>query len=150
MVIRKLLLFNCVLSFCHLPLLKNALKKQRLKLNIIFIVGVVLQNMFTDLTTSKAPGASLVAQWLRGCLLMQGTRVPPLVWEDPACRGVAGPVSHKCWACVSGACAPRGGAAMVGGPRWWEARAPRWGVAPACRDWRKPSHRSEDPTQTNK
>ena len=29
-----------------------------------------------------------------------------------------------------------------------EARASRWGVAPACRGWRKPSHRkSEDPTQ---
>ena len=28
-----------------------------------------------------------------------------------------------------------------------EARAPRWRVAPACRNWRKPSHRNEDPTQ---
>ena len=40
--------------------------------------------------------ASLVAQWLRVCLLMQGTRVRALVWEDPACRGAAGPVSHSC------------------------------------------------------
>ena len=32
-------------------------------------------------------------------------------------------------------------------PRWWEACAPRWGVAPACHNWRKPSHRNEDPTQ---
>ena len=40
--------------------------------------------------------ASLVAQWLRVCLLMQGTRVRALVWEDPACRGAAGPVSHNC------------------------------------------------------
>ena len=39
--------------------------------------------------------ASLVAQWLRICLLMQGTRVRALVWEDPACRGAAGPVSHN-------------------------------------------------------
>ena len=40
-------------------------------------------------------GASLVAQWLRICLLMQGTRVRALVWEDPTCRGAAGPVSHS-------------------------------------------------------
>ena len=40
-------------------------------------------------------GASLVAQWLRICLLMQGTRVRALVWEDPTCRGATKPVSHN-------------------------------------------------------
>ena len=35
-----------------------------------------------------------MAQWLRICLLMQGTRVRALVWEDPTCHGAAGPVSH--------------------------------------------------------
>ena len=39
---------------------------------------------------------SLVAQWLRVCLPMQGTRVRALVWEDPTCRGATGPVSHNC------------------------------------------------------
>ena len=39
--------------------------------------------------------ASLVAQWLRICLLMQGTGVRALVWEDPTCHGAAGPVSHN-------------------------------------------------------
>ena len=39
--------------------------------------------------------ASLVAQWLGICLLMQGTRVRALVWEDPTCRGATGPVSHN-------------------------------------------------------
>ena len=43
----------------------------------------------------KEPGVSLVAQWLRICLPMQGTRVRALVWEDPTCRGAAGPVSHN-------------------------------------------------------
>ncbi|KAJ8780354.1 hypothetical protein J1605_011618 [Eschrichtius robustus] len=38
--------------------------------------------------------ASLVAQWLRICLLRQGTRVRALVWEDPTCRGAPRPVSH--------------------------------------------------------
>ena len=41
------------------------------------------------------PGASLVAQWLRICLPMQGTRVRALVWEDPTCRGATRPVSHN-------------------------------------------------------
>ena len=44
----------------------------------------------------KRMRASLVAQWLRICLLMQGTRVRALVWEDPTCHGAAGPVSHNC------------------------------------------------------
>ena len=39
--------------------------------------------------------ASLVAQWLRICLPMQGTRVRALVWEDPTCRGATRPVSHS-------------------------------------------------------
>ena len=39
--------------------------------------------------------ASLVAQWLRICLPMQGTRVRALVWEDPTCLGAARPVSHS-------------------------------------------------------
>ena len=39
-------------------------------------------------------GASLVAQWLRVRLPMQGTRVRALVREDPTCHEVAGPVSH--------------------------------------------------------
>ena len=40
-------------------------------------------------------GASLVAQWLRICLPMQGTRVRALVWEDPTCRGATKAVSHN-------------------------------------------------------
>ena len=40
-------------------------------------------------------GASLVAQWLRICLPMQGTRVRALVWEDPTCRGATRPLSHN-------------------------------------------------------
>ena len=39
-------------------------------------------------------GASLVAQWLRVRLPVQGTRARAPVPEDPTCRGAAGPVSH--------------------------------------------------------
>ena len=67
-------------------------------------------------------GASLVAQWLRICLLMKRTRVRALVWEDPTCRGATRPVSHNYWAC----------ALQQDRPRQWEARALRWRVAPTC------------------
>ena len=39
--------------------------------------------------------ASLVAQWLRICLPMQGTRVRALVQEDPTCCGATKPVRHN-------------------------------------------------------
>ena len=39
--------------------------------------------------------ASLVVEWLRICLPVQGTRVQSLVWEDPACHGAAKPVCHN-------------------------------------------------------
>ena len=39
--------------------------------------------------------ASLVVQWLRICLPMQGTQVRALVWEDPICRGATRPVNHN-------------------------------------------------------
>ena len=56
---------------------------------------------------TKRRGASLVAQWLRICLPMQGTWVRALVWEDPTCRRATRPVSHNYRACTSGACAPQ-------------------------------------------
>ena len=50
-----------------------------------------------ELYTSKIieTGTSLVVQWLRICLPMQGTRVRALVREDPTCRGATKPVSHN-------------------------------------------------------
>ena len=94
-------------------------------------LGQVISSIWSSISSSLKlrMGASLVAQWLRICLPMQGTRVRALVWEDPICRGAAGPVSHDYWACASGACA-----SQQERPRQWEARAPRWRVAPACRN----------------
>ena len=40
-------------------------------------------------------GTSLVVQWLRICLPMQGTRVPSLVQEDPTCCRATKPVHHN-------------------------------------------------------
>ena len=44
---------------------------------------------------NKLAGASLVAQGLRICLPVQGTRVRALVREDPTCRGATKPVRHN-------------------------------------------------------
>ena len=40
-------------------------------------------------------GTSLVAQWLRIRLPMQGTWVRSLVWEDLTCCGATKPVLHN-------------------------------------------------------
>ena len=39
--------------------------------------------------------ASLVAQWLRIHLPMQGTRVRALIREDPTCREATKPMRHN-------------------------------------------------------
>ena len=45
-------------------------------------------------------GASLVAQWLRIRLTMQGTRVWALVREEPTCHEATKPVCHNYWPCA--------------------------------------------------
>ena len=40
-------------------------------------------------------GTSLVVQWLRIHLPMQGTGVRALVWEDPICHRATKPVRHN-------------------------------------------------------
>ena len=45
-------------------------------------------------------GTSLVAQWIRIRLPMQGTWVQSLVREDPTCHGATKPVHHNYWACT--------------------------------------------------
>ena len=88
-----------------------------------------LQSLFLPCIKKGKYRASLVAQWLRVCLPKQGTWVRALVWEDPTCRGATKPVSHNYWACASRVRAPQ-----QERPRQWEARAPRWRVAPARRN----------------
>ena len=74
-------------------------------------IKITMRYQFTPIRMAiikkQASRASLVAQWLRICLPMQGTRVRALVWEDPTCRRATRPVSHNYWACASGACAPQ-------------------------------------------
>ena len=72
---------------------------------------------------------SLVVQWLRIRLPVQGTRVWSLVQEDPTCRGATKPVRHNYWARVPQLLKP--------------AR-----LEPVLRNNR--SHRNEKPTHHNK
>ena len=89
-------------------------------------------------TENSSLGASLVAQWLRIHLPMQGTRVWALVQEDSTCRGATKPMCYNYWACAPEptshnywAYAPRACAPQQEKPLQWEARAPQGRVAPA-------------------
>ena len=61
------------------------------------------QPLHVDLQRGKQnfmKGASLVVQWLRIHLPMQGTWVQALAREDPTCCGATEPVSHSYCACA--------------------------------------------------
>ena len=58
------------------------------------MIQIINKHWWEDFYKTAKIGASLVAQWLRVRLPMQGTRVRAPVREDPTCRGAAGPVSH--------------------------------------------------------
>ena len=101
---------------------------------------------------------SLVAQWLRLLLPMQGTRVRALVQEEPTCRGACAPqllslCSRACKpqllrprATTTEACAPRARALQR---EVTAMRSPHTTAksSPACRNWRKPARSKEDPMQ---
>ena len=81
--------------------------------------------------------ASLVAQWLRICLPMQGTRVRALVQEDPAWLRATKPVRHNYWAHVTRLLKPACLEPVLctqEKPLQWEARATQQRVAPAHRN----------------
>ena len=65
------------------------------RMAILKIIALLINKHGICLHLKKKMGASLVAQWLRIRLPMQGTRVRALVWEDPTCHGATRPVSHK-------------------------------------------------------
>ena len=76
--------------------------------------------------TKGRSGASLVAQWLRICLPMQGTRGRALVWEDPTCHGATKPcapqlLSLRVWSL----CSTTREAATVRGPHTVMKSGPR-------------------------
>ena len=85
--------------------LPEGVKSYRLFCEFMTERGIETNIKCTELLQKWDLRASLVAQWLRICLPMQGIRVRALVWEDPTCRGATRPVSHSYWACASGDCA---------------------------------------------
>ena len=104
---------------------------------------------FTARTWGSIPGqgtkipqsqTSLVAQWLRIRLSMQGTRIRALVRKDPTCRGATKPVHHNYWACTL----------EPASHNYW-ARVPQLlktvHLEPVLRN--KRSHRNEKPTHCN-
>ena len=62
--------------------------------------ALYILNNLSCLFKMHTPGTSLVAQWLRIHLPMQGTRVRALVREDPTCRGATKPMRRNYWACT--------------------------------------------------
>ena len=145
-------------SFCTAKEAINKTKRQPMEWEKIFandmtnkgLISKIYQQLIqlnnNNKTKNKQPNqkmsrrASLVAQWVRICLPIQGTRVRALVWEDPTCRGATRPMSHNYWACVAGACAWQ-----QERPWQWKARAPRWRVAPLAATRKSP--RTETKTQ---
>ena len=67
-------------SFFSLPVLWSW------KENLVYLPHFTKKLRSRDIHNA-CTGTSLVAQWLRICLPMQGTRVPALVQEDPTCHG---------------------------------------------------------------
>ena len=65
------------------------------------VMRISFKSLMGKLSVLKiSEGTSLVVQWLRIRLPMQGTRVWALVREDPTCRGATKPISHNYWACA--------------------------------------------------
>ena len=94
--------FNFSLNYKHLLL------KEFVLYFIILLSGlwfskrneVVIKRKKGSINSKWILGTSLVVQWLRTRLPMQGTWVRALVQEDPTCRRATKPVRHSYWACA--------------------------------------------------
>ena len=100
--------FIKIKSFC---VSKDTIKKMKRQngrkyLQIIYLMRDLypeyIKNSYNSIIKKRqivqlknGPGTSLVAQWLRIRLPMQGTQVRALVWEDPTCHGATKHVGHN-------------------------------------------------------
>ena len=62
---------------------------------IAFTSIILVFRLGNILLLNRKGGNSLVAQWLRIRLPIQGTRVQALVWEDPTCCRATKPVCYN-------------------------------------------------------
>ena len=89
-----------VTLLCHTEMAESQVGPQLFLLNRQGKTRVTLYFSFRNLKNQVCLKnlifrASLVAQWLRIYLPMQGTRVRALVREDPTCCGAMKPMSHN-------------------------------------------------------
>ena len=140
-----LLIFNKCLIYHFLYIVKHV----QVYL-VFFVLCFIALHRYGIFTNWKFWGASLVVQWLRIYLPVQGTRVWALVRADPTCCGTAKPVRHNYWACALEPTSHNYWAHVPKllkpvslepvlhpqqeKPPWWEARTPQRRVAPARRN----------------
>ena len=75
---------------------------KKLKIELPYDPAIPVLGIYPDkiIIQNGTWGISVVAQWLRIRLPMQGTRVRSLVWEDPTCCGTTKSMRHDYWACT--------------------------------------------------
>ena len=69
---------------------------------------------------------SLLVQWLRICLPMQGTQIQSLIRQDPTCCGATKLVHHNYWACAPCATATKSTPPRANAPQ--QEKPPQWEV----------------------
>ena len=119
---------------------KQLVSKWVFRVYMIVLVAAVINHSKLSRMKNTHWGASLVVQWLRIHLPMQGTQVRALVQEDPTCREATKAVRHNYWAC----------ALEPASHNYW-ARVPQL-LKPAHLEpmlCNKRSHRNEKPAHRN-
>ena len=78
-------------TFGHRPRLGKATAWSSLPENFTYSLSKGSESLGSKVCSRT----SLVAQWLRICMSMQGTWAPSLLQEDPTCRGATKPMHHN-------------------------------------------------------
>ena len=110
-------------------------------LNLIRYLALIVFKKYRDRT-------SLMVQWLRIHLSMQGTQVQSLIREDPICYGATEPVPN-CWVHVVQLLKPECLEPVIHKRGHFNDKPtpPQWRVAPTRCNQRQPTCSKEDPAQ---